>query len=162
MKYWMFLVISLFVFSCCEPCEEVDENFIVSALSDGYVVDVDGREVQIDGEIVGALPVVEHRSPVVTEGCFGFDWCVKMNGSKGRAIATAESIHNYMEAGSEQYPSDLTSVTYFSKNFYPNYDDSDVNHLQLRGKVAAWGAGWNNARVDWCEIDHPLFCVQEE
>ena len=84
-----------------------------------------------------------------------------MTGTKGRAIATAEEIYNYYEAGSEAYPDDIMSVTYFSSDWYPNFDDSDANPNELHGKIAAWGAGWNNARVDWCEIDHPLFCVQE-
>lgn len=148
MKNLVFAILFLLI-GCSH---EVDESYIVEALMNGETVEVAGIDESLD--------IIKNN--VITEGCFGYEWCVKMTGTKGRAIATPEDIYNYMEAGSEQYPGDITSVTYLNKNYYPYYADSDVSHMQLRGEVSTWGPGWFVLLMDWCGGPGFIYCVHEE
>ena len=176
------IAMALLVISCepcdnCEQCDEVDDTFLVDAILDGDVVTIDDKDneqaVQVNGAFSGILSkdVAVKRYAVITCNLFGYPEICSMTGTKGRALGkssgspTEDDITTYREAGSEADPGDLSGMTLYSNVWYPNDDDTNANPNALRGKVAAWGAGWNNARVDFCDIGNPkgthVHCVQE-
>jgi hypothetical protein len=177
MRSAILVILSMFFSIACEPDCGPEDNFLVDAILGGSVVDIDSTGVAIDGEVNGiyASPfwnVGEHKLAVIACDFFGYPEICYMNGTKGRALGktpsgtpTDEDITIYREAGSESDPGDLSGSTWYSNVHYPFDADTNVNYLALRGGVAAWGAGWNNANVDFCDIGNPngthIHCVQE-
>lgn len=173
MKNVLFIVtIALLVISC-EPCGEIDDTFLVDAILSGDVITIEDHDVTVNGEFIGILSpnVAIKRYAVITCNLFGYPEICSMTGTKGRALGkssgspTEDDITTYREAGSEADPGDLSGMTLYSNVHYPNDDDTNANPNALRGLVSAWGAGWNNARVDFCDIGNPkgthIHCVQE-
>lgn len=157
-----------------ESNDTVEVQFLVNAILDGATIDiVDGVEVFSDGAYYGVLPrdVVVVKSPVITCNLFGVPEICSMTGTKGRALGvdtgspTDDSFQVYREAGSEYDPGDLSGMLLYSHSWYPNDSDTNANESALRGAVAAWGAEWNNARIDFCDIGNPngthIHCVQD-
>ena len=173
MRNVLMIVVIAFLGISCEPCEEINDTFLIRAILDGDVVDIEDQDVKMSGELVGILSpnVKVKRYAVKTCNLFGYPEICSLTGTKGRALGkssgspTEDDITTYREAGSEYDPGDIGGMTLYSNVWYPNDDDTNANPNALRGKVAAWGAGWNNARVDFCTIGNPkgthIHCVQE-
>ena len=164
----------LFFAACCDDCKEVDEDFLVERILAGDVVKVeDTQEASIHGEPVGIamIDVVVIKQAVITCNLFGVPQICSQTGTKGRCLGkndaepTDDSFQIYDEAGSEFNPGDLTGMLLYSNVIYPYDFDTSANVNALRGGVAAFGPGWNNARVDFCDIGNPkgthVHCVQE-
>ena len=173
MKNILIIVVTALLGISCEPCGEVDDTFLVDAILGGDVVTIDGNTVTVNADFVGVLSknVAVKRYAIITCNLLGYPEICSMTGTKGRALGkssgspTDDDITTYREAGSEADPGDLSGMTLYSNVHYPNDDDTNANPNALRGKVASWGAGWNNARVDFCTIGNPkgthVHCVQE-
>ena len=175
---FIFVLLSL-LFLACEPAEKnLEFEFLLDATAAGAIVRVDSDAVaSINGEAQGIVPIGVNKLAVTTcpPAWTGLDpgtywWFCEMNETKGHAIAPAaanpivDDINIYEESPSDDYPTDMTFRIFFSQKpeHYPNWCATNVNHLALRGCFAALGAGWNNARVDWCSVgNHPERCVQD-
>jgi hypothetical protein len=160
----------LFFSACCDDCK--DEDFLVKRILAGDVVKVeDTQEISIQGEPVGILDVEIIKRAVITCNLFGVPQICSQTGTKGRCLGkddaepTDDSFKVYEEADSEFNPGDLSGMLLYSNVIYPYDGDTSANVLTLRGKVASFGPGWNNARVDFCDIGNPkgthVHCVQE-
>ena len=97
-----------------------------------------------------------------------YDWLCTMNGTKGRALGkaagtpTVADIGTYMESGSEMYPGDITSTTYYNADTYVNALDTNANPAAFFGlTIAAFGSEWSPALEQWCTNDHIPMCIQE-
>jgi len=173
-KLTLFMFVFVFMFSfACEAEEEINDTFLIDAILSGDVIDIEDNSVSL-GKAVGILStdVAVKTHAVITCNLFGYPEICSATGTKGRALgreatgdATEDDITTYREASSESDPGDLGGMTIYSNVWYPNSADTNVNHLALRGAVASWGAGWNNARVDFCTIGNPngthIHCVQD-
>ena len=175
MKY-LCLIMCFTLCACCpepEPMTPLDAEMLITELAGlDYIVNVEEDEVSIDGEVVGILDVAQKRSAVITCDPFGwgseYDWLCTMNGTKGRGLAknsatpTTADIGTYLESGSEMYPGDITSTTYYNADTYVNALDTHANPAAFFGlTIAAWGPEWSPALEYWCTNDHIPMCIQE-
>jgi len=136
----------------CEP-EDVTSyaDEIIAALQAGEIVEIQ-EAVEVDGILIS------ESSKAVTTGCFGFDWCVRMDDSnRGIVEMSSDDFVVYAEESSAEPP---TGVTYFSTNFYNPYWATNGNYHAMRALVDLAGGGYPGKRVGWCN-NHPERCVQE-
>jgi hypothetical protein len=173
MKNLGMVLFAVLLFSaCCDDCKEVDEDFLIERILAGDVVKVeDTQEVVIRDELIGIIDVSVVKSAVITCNLFGVPQICSQTGTKGRCLGkndaepTDGSFQIYEEADSDAHPGDLTGMLLYSNVIYPYDFDTSANVNALRGGVAAFGPGWNNARVDFCDIGNPkgthIHCVQE-
>ena len=169
------IIVGLLFVNCETDIPEFSEQegmkFVAKQVKQGRIVEVDNDGISIGGIIVGVIEVKQSRKNLITCDPFGwgpeYDWFCKMTGSKGRSIAryseSPESsdfgVHN--ESPSEDYPTDMTSTLYYSSDYFVHASDTDVSYQALRSAVASWGAGWDDARIDYCSIDSPTRCNQD-
>lgn len=137
----------------CEPdagTSSADE--IIAALQAGEIVEIPSV-VESDGILIS------ESSKAVTTGCFGFDWCVRMDDlNRGIVSLATDDFTVYAEESSEEPPS---GITYFSTNFYSPYWATNGNYHAMRALVDLAGGGYTGKRIGWCN-NHPERCVQEE
>lgn len=174
------LIMSL-LFVSCDDCTTVEieddlsaKKLIAEMAMNGDIVHVDDRDIVSGGEVVAIAPreIKTVRMAVVACDPFGwgpeYDWLCTMNGTKGRGIAkaaatpTIDDVACYIESGSEDYPGDITSTTYFNADSYPNYLDTSANPNAFFGlTIAAFGPEWSPILEQWCTNDHIPMCNQE-
>ena len=184
--FLIFITIGLFCFACendCD-CKEISDTLEAQkligylALEQGLVIEVEEEVLSVNKQVNAIIPISINELAVSECDPFGLggdyvDLC-RMNGTKGRALAkmpagedpASSDIYDYTESNSVEQPEDFSpySFTYFSKKpeHFPFYTDDSYNTISFRNSFGALGAGWNNARVDWCTVgNHPERCVQE-
>lgn len=165
------ILISIFIclsFASCET-EKVDSNFIVLAVQDNLIVEVEDNDVYVapagdiinkDIHFVGVLDIGVNKLAVSSCGNWGYPFIGIMNGKKSRAIANTENIIMHHEQGSDDDPDNMTSTVYFNCEENENYEDNDKTVIAGRNKIATWGPGWAGKRLGYCQNDHPPHCNQ--
>jgi len=151
---WFLLALCLSIsLISCEEDEQVDDNFIVSALKSAHVVTIDAEQtVRIGGIIVGTY------TGAVTTGCFGIPTCVRMDEvNRGIIKKDIDDFSLYAEAEAASPPD---GVSYFLTDFFGPYWATNGTYQSMRGLINATGGTYPGKRVGWCN-NHPARCVQE-
>lgn len=191
-REFLLIVSSLFLFliGCNDPVtlgyqdfEDVilDEILFGSAVTANYqdgllTLNIDNSEesiietfeIDIVPFIDGILVNKSHHA--LTTGCFEVPECVRMDDTKGRAVVSIslDDFTLYWEDNSEEFPGDITGVTYFSTDWYFPYGASNANRNQLRNEIQNEVGLWNGhpsmhgKRLGWCQEKNPHTCYQDE
>ena len=152
----VFIVLCLFVLSCCDPCEvsEPEANALIkAALLDGSAVTVweesDHKSIEIDGIIQFTT-----SKKALTTGCFSIPTCVRIDDDYRGIIKISEDDF-IMYDEKEFYGS---SVTYILNTSYSPYWVGNGNATAFRNVVKNHGGGAYENKRKGCCANNPSKC----